>query len=136
MALLISVADDHWARNLRPGVPLITTPPVGVMVVRPVPVCIKVICEPTGNATDEFSGTVRVLSEPLLISTILFLSVNTSVYDTDAVVVDKSANLPRSIAAVVEISALAMVPSRIIVLVTVPDGRVTVPVNVGEANLA
>ena len=40
----------------------------------------------------------------------------------------------QSIAAEALMSAFAIVPSRIIVLVTVPEGNVTVPVNVGEAN--
>jgi hypothetical protein len=93
-----------------------------------------VICEPTGNATDEFKGTVRVFAEALLISTILFLSVNTSVYETDAVVVETSASFPRSIAALDERSALAIVPSAIIVLVTVPVSPVviTVPLVAGR----
>lgn len=72
--LLIKVADDHCVLNLSPGVPFIVTPPAGVIVVCPAPVCTNNMLVPTGNATEEFKGTVRVFALALLISTILSLS--------------------------------------------------------------
>jgi hypothetical protein len=47
--------------------------------------------------------------------------------------VDMVANFVSAIEALALMSVFTMVPSRIIELVTVPSGRTTVPVNVGEA---
>ena len=88
------------------------------------------ICEPTGNATDEFNGTVRVFAEPTPISTTLFLSARTSVYEAVWAFVETSANLPRSIAAVAEISAFTITPEAM--AVTPVSEMVISPVSVTD----
>ena len=63
VARLISVAYDHCARILSPGVAFMVTPPAATTVVCPEPVCRMLIYKPTEKATKLFKGTVRLLAE-------------------------------------------------------------------------
>jgi len=79
VARLISVADDQVVRNLRPGVPLRVTPAPAVSVHWPAPVWSTVKVVPTGKATEELGGIVKVLPVATPISIILPLSAKAKV---------------------------------------------------------
>lgn len=66
---LTSVAEDHWARNLRPGVPLTVTPPAPATVKVPAPFLSISILSPVAKPWDAFVGTVSVIAPALSIVT-------------------------------------------------------------------
>jgi hypothetical protein len=80
VAVCTSVPPEYCALRVEDGVELIETPVPPTTVTRPELVCARSIRAATPNAVAEFGGTVAVIFEPLVNTTISPASVRTNRY--------------------------------------------------------